>query len=282
MKIKKTTFVLLCCLLTVCFVALASHDAMAKPEFFAANCASCHTDDNATCDGCHHHGPQSMSATTDLTQYQPGQTVTVMFGGGTRGGWIGARLYNEYSVEVARSTGPTGTGDDGVSNPALAFPVVLTAAAPTTPGWYQWNVAWYGSPYDNGNPVAYPMVEESVPTNYFEVVGTGGGPLSAVNCMTPPNESVLASPPTFSWEAVGGTNNAFAVDLSFDYTFGSYWSTYNNLHQPIYGTSWTPSAALWSKIPSGSYVYWRVRGADTAQSPLNIITGTQVWWFYKM
>ncbi len=205
-----------------------------------------------------------------------------MFGGGSRGGWIRAILYDEDAVEVARSTGPSGTGDDGASNPALEFPTLLSAAAPVAPGLYQWSVSWYGSPYDSGNPTVSPHVETNVFTNTFEVISTGGGPLTAVTYLTPPNESVLASPPTFSWAGDGGANNAFAVDLSLDWTFGSYWSTFNNLRQTITGTSWTPSATLWSAIPSGSYVYWRVRGADLDQTPLNIITGTQVWWLYKM
>jgi hypothetical protein len=281
MNVRKST-ILFCFIFAACLFAIASSEAVAKPEFFAANCGACHANDSATCDGCHKHGPKNMSATTDLVQYQPGQTVTVMFGGGTEGGWIGARLYNEYGVEVARSTGPSGSGDDGTQNPALEFPVMLSAGAPTVPGWYAWSVSWYGAPYDGGNPTSYPLVEENILTNWFEVVGTGGNPLTTISCFTPANESVLASPPTFTWEGDGGTNNVYAVDLSFDYTFASYWSTYNNMGQTITGTSWTPSAALWSQIPSGSYIYWRVRGADLAQSPLNIINGTQVWWFYKM
>jgi hypothetical protein len=38
---------------------------------------------------------------------------------------------------------------------------------------------------------------------------------------------------------------------------------------------------LWNYIPPGSYVYWRVRGADLAVTPLTVITGDDVWWFYK-
>jgi len=278
----KILSIFLCCMFAAGFALVMPGEASAKSEFFSQSCASCHFNDTATCDGCHIHGPKGLTATTDLDQYQPGQAVTVMFGGGTRGGWIRAILYNQNGVEVARSTGPTGGGDDGTQDPALEFPVLLSASAPSTPGFYTWSVSWYGSPFDAGNPTVSPHVEENVLTNQFEVVSQGGGPLTQINSLTPPNESLLGSLPTFSWQGNGGANNAFAVDLSLDFTFSSYWSTHDNLGQRITGNSWTPPASLWDKIPSGSFVYWRIRGADRNQTPLNIITGAELWWFYKM
>jgi hypothetical protein len=105
--------------------------------------------------------------------------------------------------------------------------------------------------------------------------------LTGISCLSPPNESILSSSPTFMWSANGGTNNRFAVDLSYDWTFSRYWSTYENMHQPIAAESWAMPQTLWNRIPSGSYVYWRVRGADLAVTPLTIITSDDVWWFYK-
>jgi len=98
---------------------------------------------------------------------------------------------------------------------------------------------------------------------------------------SPPNESVLYSAPAFTWTPNGGTDNVFAVDFSFSYPITTYFSTYENMGQLISGNNWTPSSAIWNRIPSGSFVYWRVRGADLGQSPLNIIYSDEVFWFYK-
>jgi subtilisin-like proprotein convertase family protein len=105
--------------------------------------------------------------------------------------------------------------------------------------------------------------------------------LTQINCVSPANESILSSPPTFTWSAYGGTNNIFAVDLSLSYPIAGYWSTYENLGLQITDSGWTPSASQWDAIPSGSFVYWRVRGANLAYSPLTIIMSDEVWWFYK-
>ena len=337
----KVTSIILCCLLVAGMSFIIPNESVAKPEYFDQSCSSCHYDDTPTCDGCHKHGKKNLTATTDLDQYQPGQNVTVMFGGGERGGWIRAILSNELGNEVDRVSGPTGMGDDGTQNPLLELPVNLSAAAPTAPGFYAWDVSWYGSPYDGGNPTVSPHVEVSVPTNQFEVVaaactdadgdgyedsacnpnpGNGGGDcddtnplvnpgmaeicgdgldndcdglydsndpdcaapgLTQISCMLPANELVISAAPTFSWNVDGGSNNVYAVDLSLDYTFGSYWSTFNNLHRVINGNNWTMPGTLWDRVPSGSYVYWRVRGADLDVAPLTIITGNEVWWFYK-
>jgi hypothetical protein len=333
--------IVLCCVLIAGTSFIMQSEVTAEPQFFTQNCSSCHYDDTPTCNGCHEHGRRNLTATTDLDQYQPGQTVTVMFSGGERRGWIRAILDNEQGNEVDRVSGPTGSGDDGTQNPSLEFPVDLSAPAPTTPGFYTWNVSWFGSPYDGGNPTVYPHAEVSIPTNQFEVVaavcndadgdgfedsacnptpGNGGGDcddtnplvnpgmvevcgdgldndcdglydgndpecavpgLTQISSILPPNESVLSSAPTFSWSADGGSNNAYAVDLSLDYTFGTYWSTYENMGQVIFDTSWTVPGTLWNRVPSASYVYWRVRGADLDDTPLTIITGGEVWWFYK-
>ena len=158
-------------------LSLSSGEAFARSSFFTDNCATCHTDDTPTCNGCHAHGVwqdssksvMNLTATTDLDRYQPGQTVTVTFSGGYRQGWIRAILYDENGVEVDRVTGPTGMGDDGSGSADLQFPVLLTAPAPSTPGFYTWSASWFGSPFDENNSTAFPHVEENVSTNEFEV-----------------------------------------------------------------------------------------------------------------
>ena len=100
--------------------------------------------------------------------------------------------------------------------------------------------------------------------------------------LSPANESTLYGPPTFSWAPGDEESNVFAIDFSLEYPIYTYWSTYENLRRPLYSTSWTPPSQVWNRIPSGSYVYWRLRGANTYQSPMDVTTGDEVWWFYKM
>jgi hypothetical protein len=108
--------------------------------------------------------------------------------------------------------------------------------------------------------------------------------LSQITLTSPASEIVLYSPPTFTWEADGGTDNRYAVDLSFDWTFASYFSTLEDLHQPLSEPAWQPPQGFCDRIPSGNYMYWRVRGADKANkdnSQPDLIVSTEVRWFYK-
>jgi hypothetical protein len=176
MRFKFVKIVMLL-LVAACWTLYATPEALAEDTFFTSRCASCHTNDSATCNGCHAHGVWSSSsksvknlrATTDQAQYRPGQTVNVTFSGGYRTGWIRAKLYNQSNQEIARITGPTGMGDDRTNSALLRFPVLMSAPAPSTPGFYTWSAAWFGSPYDQNNSNVYPHVEERVSTNQFEV-----------------------------------------------------------------------------------------------------------------
>jgi hypothetical protein len=38
---------------------------------------------------------------------------------------------------------------------------------------------------------------------------------------------------------------------------------------------------IWNLIPSGSYIYWRVRAADLSDTPLTILRSEELWRFYK-
>ena len=120
----------------------------AYSNFFTNQCAGCHSDDAATCNGCHTHRG-AIHATADQSTYDPGATVTVTLTGGTRGGWIRGLLYDQDGTQVDIATGPTGTGDDGLGNPVV-FPVTLQASAPDAPGDYTWQAAFFGA-YSGSN-----------------------------------------------------------------------------------------------------------------------------------
>lgn len=125
---------------------LVAGNAFAKPNFFAdRGCTGCHTNDTVSCIACHEHGSSISGATTNKTTYAPGETVTVTVRGSSRGVWARMLLYNQNNVEIARVTGPLGTGDDGTQNPALHYPFTLTAPAPAQAGTYAWKVAWWGN-----------------------------------------------------------------------------------------------------------------------------------------
>lgn len=121
----------------------------AKPSYFASRCASCHTNDTQTCNGCHHH-VDTIAAIANHTTYPPGAAVTVTLDGGTEHGWIRAVLYDQANNVVARRSGPTSAGDDGLAN-AVVFPATLTAVAPMQPGDYTWQAAWFGNSGDGGS-----------------------------------------------------------------------------------------------------------------------------------
>ncbi len=174
---SKTLWAALAFALFIACVMMFTGEASAESSYFSAYCAACHSNDTASCNGCHSHGvwqdsnrtTKNLTATTDLDRYQPGQTVTVTFGGGYRRGWIRAKLYDQNNNEIDRVTGPTGMGDDGSGSMAQQFPVILQAPAPSTPGFYRWTAAWFGAPFDVTNPAIQPHVEEKVLTNQFEV-----------------------------------------------------------------------------------------------------------------
>lgn len=153
MKRAGVTLCFLIVLTALLCLSPATQKAAALPQFFVDNCTSCHAAAPQTCDGCHAHGTHSSSAkdninvagATNKATFTPGETVSVTITGGYRnllGRWVRAILYDQSMNELARSTGPAGIGG------GLDFPITLTAPAPTAPGAYTWNVAWYGNQYD--------------------------------------------------------------------------------------------------------------------------------------
>ncbi len=139
-----------------------------------------------------------------------------------------------------------------------------------------------GSYLDCDSQVAVRNISNSASTMTADLlVCPQQGGLTQIALQSPADQVTFSSRPTFSWSANGGANDVFAIDLSYTPTFVSTWSSYDNMHQLIRGTSWTLPLSIWNKIGSGSRVYWRVRGADLAVQPLSITTSGQVRSFYK-
>ena len=134
--------------LVVVLMCGAATSALAFPSRWTSRCASCHSNDTPTCNGCHHHSG-SINAVADQPTYSPGSLVTITLTGGTQSGWIRGLLFDQQQVEIDRATGPTGMGDDSLPNP-VTFPVTLSGLAPTQPGTYVWRAAWFGGEDSGG------------------------------------------------------------------------------------------------------------------------------------
>ena len=130
-------------------IALATL-AGAEPTFWTSRgCSGCHTDDTATCNGCHMHDG-NLAAHAGAASYGPGDPVIVTLTGGSQHGWIRGILYDQNGTEIYRATGPTGTGDDGQGN-QVTFPVAMQGTAPAIPGSYVWEAAWFGNNNGSGH-----------------------------------------------------------------------------------------------------------------------------------
>jgi predicted outer membrane repeat protein len=103
--------------------------------------------------------------------------------------------------------------------------------------------------------------------------------LTQILLFFPADKASFSSPPTFRWTADGETDNGYSVDIKFGSS--PWYSTYQYLKITIDGTSWTIPETSWKKIPVGSTVKWRVRGADLDQAPRTIITSEDTLTFYK-
>ncbi|MEW6221017.1 MAG: putative metal-binding motif-containing protein [Thermodesulfobacteriota bacterium] len=167
-------------------------EAGAVSSYFTGNCLPCHSDDSASCAGCHYHGVRAsggasrlnLTATTDKTSYAPGEAMVVAVTGGYRPGWVRVLLYDEAGNRVATSSGPCDNPslpDAGCGNgDAFPGPVRLTAAAPAAPGTYTYAASWYGNDFDRSSGFFGPdwtpdpnnpgHGEEIVATNAFTVV----------------------------------------------------------------------------------------------------------------
>jgi hypothetical protein len=152
--------------------------------YTSAGCNNCHPASPSTCNGCHGHGTHSSSAKSDINvagatnkaSYAPGETVSVTITGGYKSGWFRAVLYNQNSVEIARSTG----NDSGMGSSTI-YPATLSAPAPLTPGNYTWKVAWYGNIYDKATPTfgAGWVADATNPDHGYEIVSTNSFTVTA-------------------------------------------------------------------------------------------------------
>ena len=206
-------------LLTCAAFALWAPNAHAQSTYFndttRGNCIQCHPASPTTCNGCHHHGPSGLNATTDKTTYAPGEAITVTFRGGRSsgatngaGGWIRAILYDQNGVEVAQSTGPSGMG--GGSGFPVTFTTVPAPAARTAS--YTFTAAWFGNSYDsapaNTNGI---HGEVRVSTNAFTVTAASvAGPLSVSPAGGMTSTGTFGGPFTPSSQAYTLTNTGTA------------------------------------------------------------------------
>jgi hypothetical protein len=125
---------------------LLARPAAAIPELYDMECGYCHVDDTPTCAGCHNHH-LDLRATPSAPYYAPGERVSIAVTGAALPGWFRTILYDDTGNELARTTGPTGTGDDG-RGPAVAdsiiVPHILETTAPVAIGTYTWRAAYFG------------------------------------------------------------------------------------------------------------------------------------------
>jgi len=102
-----------------------------------------------------------------------------------------------------------------------------------------------------------------------------------MNLASPVSGAVLSAPPVFEWTATEGIDGVYAVDFSLSPFFDKYWSTFEQLGQPLYTTSWSVPSSIWNRLPSDTPLYWRVRGADLDQKPLVAVFSDEIWFFRK-
>lgn len=165
--------------------------ANAQSSYFSSRgCVNCHAAPVvATCNGCHHHGNSNLQATTGKSSYAPGETVTVTLTGGSRTGWIGARLQDQTGAEIARPTG----NQSGMGGSAT-FPVTLSAPAPMTAGTYTWKMAYFGNQNGTGSGdvhseaavnVTFSVVAPPVADTTVPIVSTFTLPATATSLTVP-------------------------------------------------------------------------------------------------
>ena len=147
-------------------VQFLGSEARAQSSYFSSRgCTSCHgAPVAASCKGCHHHGASPLSGATNKVSYAPGETVTVTINSGSRTGWVRTILYDQNNIQVAISSG----NESGMGSSTL-LPSLLSAPAPSTPGTYTWQAAYFGN--EDGNGTGDVHSEVRVNTNSFTVTG---------------------------------------------------------------------------------------------------------------
>ena len=237
-------------------------------------CAGCHGATPTTCDGCHHHGSSGLQAATDKGTYTPGEALGVNFDGGSQTGWIRAILYLD-NVEVARFAG-TGNPPQGRSGTNSGFPITFTTTAPTTPGTYTYEAAWFGNSIDNGLSSTPPHGEVRVSTNSFTVTaGTDTTP-PTVSSTLPDNNATgvpLGSAVTATFnEAIDPatvTTASFLLQAGLDNVAGAV-----ALNGGGTIATFTPSAAL-----ADNTTYTATLTTAITDNAANPLAAAYVWTF---
>ncbi len=173
-KVLFATLIFVCAFAFVSWI-IGTPTADARSNYYTdMGCQSCHGT-VSTCNGCHSHGTHATKSKTDVnitgttskTTYAPGETVSVTITGGYKTGWVRAILYDQNMTQVAISKGTIASGYTAPAN-GPAFPITLSAPAPTTAGTYKWNVSWYGNKYDASGAYFQPACSTSVTTNCWK------------------------------------------------------------------------------------------------------------------
>ena len=99
--------------------------------------------------------------------------------------------------------------------------------------------------------------------------------LTKINLSSPADASTPASPPAFTWNPKGGADNRYVVDFHVPGLIPFAMTPVLNQ------TSWALPTHIWNFFPSGTRIYWRVRGADLDVAPLNIVISDEIWSLYK-
>ena len=145
MKIMKQTSILFIFALTLAAIPFLSTEAQAFESIYNSSCGSCHSGaSQPSCIGC--HSLSNFRGQTNKTSYQRGEamTVNVTGSGETSTSWVRVLIYDQNGNEVVRTSG----SNSGMSS-ASTLPVALSATAPTAPGTYTWEAAWYST--DSGS-----------------------------------------------------------------------------------------------------------------------------------
>ncbi len=151
-----------------------------------------------TCNGCHAHGTHidsgklgiNISASTDATSYNLGDTIAITVKGGYRANatnWSRVTIYDADGDVLAQSKGICDDTTSTVTNvpPACAngspmnrdgASIVLQVVAPNQTGTHKWTASWFGNKFDptaGGGTFGSPTTSVTVP-GWMEDTAIGG------------------------------------------------------------------------------------------------------------